>query len=291
MRRAKALFLGLLFCVTVFTVCFADQVIVARKVSQAPVIDGKGDDPAWLKAKEYTTYDVVAKINITLKAVYTDTDIFFLVNYSDPDRSATHKTWDWDAGEKMYKDGLDREDVFVLKWNMEPKAVDLSLKSDDDYKADIWFWKACRSDPVGYADDKIDQVSSTEAPKAAKLTSRTAKQMYLTRNADSGRPAFEDVIYPDYIEDKMPRFSVKPPAGSCADIRAKGLWSEGRWTIEFARALHTGNNDDVQLDILKSYLFGVSRYEIAGRAPEPKASQPLYGCGDISEALTLRFGS
>lgn len=290
MREIKVAVFGLLFCLAIVTGCFADQVIVAKKVASAPVIDGLGDDPAWKEAVEYTTYDNVAKINMTLKAVYTDTEIFFLVSYPDADKSDTHKTWIWDKSKKMYKDGADREDVFVFKWNMEPKAVDLSLKADNDYKSDIWFWKACRTDPVGYADDKYDQYSSVQTKNATELTSRTGKKMYLVRNADSGTPSFEDVLYTDYQGDKMSRFKVKPPTGSSADIRAKGVWSEGKWVIEFARALNTGNKDDVQFDNSQSYLFGVSRYEIAGRAPDQEVSQPLYGSGDISEALTLQFG-
>ena len=88
----------------------------------------------------------------------------------------------------------------------------------------------------------------------------------------------------------MPRFTNSIPAGSRADVKAKGVWSYGRWTIEFARTLQTGNGDDIQFDVSKDYLFGVSRYEIAGREPALELKQPLYGSGDISEALTLRFG-
>lgn len=72
--------------------------------------------------------------------------------------------------------------------------------------------------------------------------------MYLTRKADNGTPAFEDILYIDYQGDKMPRFSLKSPTGSCADIRAKGVWSKDKWIIEFARAIDTGNTDDIQFD-------------------------------------------
>jgi hypothetical protein len=45
----------------------------------------------------------------------------------------------------------------------------------------------------------------------------------------------------------------------------------------------------VQFDAEQSYLFGVSRYEIAGRKPNPALQQPLYGAGDITEHLRLIF--
>lgn len=189
----------------------------------------------------------------------------------------------------MYKSGLDREDVFVFKWNMETHPVDLSLESDNDYTADIWFWKACRGNPVGYADDKIDSVSSAMTLRSTELKNRNGNKMYMVRRADKGTLAYTDTLYEDYKADKMPAFINVIPTGSSADIKAKGVWEQGRWTIEFCRALDTGNDDDIQFDTSKTYLFGVSRYEIAGREPDLRLSQPLYGSGDVSEALTLKF--
>jgi hypothetical protein len=290
MRKRIILYGSLLVCLITAITCYADQVIVAKKVARPPVIDGSAADEAWAQVTEYVTYDKVAKINMTLKAVYTDTQVFFLVSYPAAYKSDTHKTWEWDKAAQMYKTGRDREDVFVFKWNMESRPVGLSLQSDDSYTADIWFWKACRSNPAGYADDKIDRVSSIAIPKSTELTSRSGKKMYMLREGDSGRVASTDTLYEDYKADKMPSYASAIPTGSRADIKAKGVWAEGKWTIEFSRALNTGNNDDVQFDISKTYQFGVSRYEIAGRGPDPSLSQPLFGCGDISEELTLKFG-
>jgi hypothetical protein len=275
---------------TLAAVCHAGQTVVVKKVTIPPVIDGNGSDEAWAQASECVTYDGIAKINISLKAVYTDARIFFLVSYPDADRSVTHKTWEWNKATQMYKTGGDREDAFVFKWNMETHPVDLSLRSEDDYAADIWFWKACRTDPMGYADDKIDRVRSTAVPKSAQLTGKNGKTMYMLRNADSGKPPYRDTLFEEYEGDKMPGLAGVVPEGSCADIKAKGSWADGRWTIEFGRSLDTGHEDDVLFDTSKTYAFGVSRYEIAGRPPDPELSQPLYGCGDISEELKLKFG-
>ncbi len=273
------------------TVCFANQTIVAGKVVRPPVIDGIGSDSPWAQAREYTIYDSVEKINMTVKAVYTDSEIFFLVSYPDPDQSNTHKSWLWDKTTKMYKPGPDREDTFVFKWNMELHNVDLSLKADNDYMADIWFWKACRTNPVGYADDKYHRYSASKMEKSTKVTSKSGRTMYLVRKGDGGTSAYKRNLHVDYKGDRVPAYGNRTPTGSRGDIRAKGMWSGGRWTIEFSRALNTGNGDDIQLDPSKTYLFGVSRHEIAGRKPGPGANQSLlYGAGDVGEPLTLRFG-
>ena len=64
---------------------------------------------------------------------------------------------------------------------------------------------------------------------------------------------------------------------------------DGKWIIELGRELITANQDDIQFVPDRKYLFGISRYEIAGRGPNPKLSEPLYGTGDINEVLWLKF--
>lgn len=263
--------------------------LVAAKAETAPIIDGNDSDACWTNAQAITTHDKVAGIDITLKALHTDEHVFFLVSFPDPDESRTHKSWAWDKGCKIYKMGPDREDCFVFKWNMGSESVDLSLHSDNPYRADVWFWKACRTDPVGYADDKIQILSSLKVEKSLRLTSKSGATMYLLRQGDKGTTAFKTKMISEYEGDMVNRFVYQTPTGSRADIKAKGLWKNGRWTIEFARALITGHDDDVQLDLTADYAFGVSRYEIKGGKPDKKVSQPLYECGDINEIITLVF--
>lgn len=269
--------------------CFADQFIVAHKVSDVPIIDGVGSDPAWGNDSAIITHDKIADIDVAIKAVYTDRDIYFLVEFPDPDESRSHKSWVWDKEMDIYKTGADREDSFLFKWSMESKPVDLSIYSDDNYTADIWFWKACRTDPSGFADDKMHNLGEEEQKYSVNIISKSGKNKYLSRPGDQGLSAYNDLVYPEYIEDVLPHFEKQVPSASRADVRAKGQWSDGKWTIEFARALNTGNDDDVLFDVNKEYLFGVSRYESVGRDDNPGPDQPLYVAGDTSEKLILKF--
>jgi len=270
-------------------ICLGDQNIIAQKVMIAPVIDGIGDDAAWKKAQHIVTYDNIAGIDVTLKAVYTNTKIFFFVSFTDPDESRIHKAWIWDKKMKIYTLGPDREDCFVFKWNMNPEPVDLSILSDSSYVSDVWFWKANRTDPAGYADDKINRFNPFKSKKSKKLVSKSGKTMFIKREGDEGKPAYQTTIYDQYQGDKLNNFKHQIPSKSRADIRAKGIWARGKWTIEFERKLNTGHFDDIQFNIEKVYLFGISRYEIAGRKPDPSLTQPLYGSGDVSEKLYLSF--
>jgi hypothetical protein len=267
----------------------ADVMVVAMSVDTAPVIDGRMSDDAWPQAREVIVHDPIAAHNIALKAVHTEKNIYFLVRYPDPDESRLHKPWRWNSEAGQYEMGPEREDVFVFKWLMSPGAADLSIYSNEAWQADVWYWKANRTDPTGFADDKIQTLLNSPLQRTFPVISRSGEKMYLLRKGDKGQSAYRSVMHLEYIGDLIPQYGVIAPTGSRADIRAKGEWANGEWCIEFGRPLNTTHNDDIQFDINGRYLFGVSRFEIAGRKPDPAISQPLYGCGDVSAKMTLVF--
>ena len=269
--------------------CCGEQMLLAMHVDEPPVIDGVTNDPAWEKAQEILSLDKASKLPIKLKAVYTDTEVYIQVSFHDQDESRTHKSWTWDKGREIYTVGHDREDTIILKWNMEPEPVDLSILADNPHHADIWFWKACRTDATGHADDKSHILSQVEERRATKITSRSGKIMYLLRREDDGTSAYGIDLITDYQDNVMPRYITQQPTGSRSDVKAKGIWENGTWTIEFRRDLSTGYQDDIQFTTDRKFLFGVSRYEIAGRNQNKDLSAPLYGTGDVSEPLWLEF--
>jgi hypothetical protein len=233
------------------------QDIEAVKVEDVPVVDGRADDSVWSLARAVTIVDSVAAIEITLKAVYTDDAIFFLVSFPDATENREHKTMLWDAQEQIYGMGPKREDMFVFKWSMEQQPVDLSISANRPYRADVWFWKAYRTDHAGYADDKSHTYSITPIPQPKKVFSRSGKVFYLFRPGDEGAPAYRPRVYEHYVGETVPRYVQVKPAGSRADIRACGRWRDGVWNIEFGRKLVTGHADDVQLNPQNRYQFGV----------------------------------
>lgn len=268
---------------------FAEQNLPAVVATEPPIIDGLANDPAWQNAPVITTVDKANDLPVRIRAVHTATEIFFLVNFPDADESRTHKSWAWDKGRGIYTVGQDREDIFIFKWNMAANPVDLSIYSDTPYMADIWYWKACRTDPAGYADDKSHLLSPAEDPDATGIVSRSGNKMYLLRTGDVGESAYSINLISEYQGDILPRYINRQPTGSRSDVRARGVWHDGGWSIEFSRQLVTGNADDIQFAPGGKYVFGVSRYEIAGRAANAKLSDPLYGTGDVNEILWLEI--
>lgn len=282
-----ALFVTLLSC----SVVFALTPLVAVKTTEVPEIDGLANEAFWQQARTVTVRDLVADIDIKLKAAHDGEHVYLLADFPDADESRLHRALVWMPESMTYQSGSTREDGFVLKWSMSGPETDLTLNADRPYRADIWYWKADRTDHAGYADDKIQYYTTTRDKKSLLLLSTSGKVFYLQRKGDDGSPAYKPKLQSAYSEEIVPKYEWQTPSGSRADVRAKGHWQDGRWLVEFARKLKTGQSDDLQMELAGKYSFGVSRYEIAGRQPEPKnkSAAPLFGSGEVGEILQLSF--
>lgn len=267
-----------------------EMTLVSTPVPASPVIDGKADEEFWHAAPAITTLDFSSQRPITLRSAYGKSEVFFLVTFPEEIPHQTHKTWTWDPKEEVYREGHDREDVFVFKWSMSGNAVDMRLRAPVPHRADIWFWKAHRTDPAGYADDKMQAISAKSSAMARKIQSAKHGTLYFDRWGDEGKPPWDQHMFFEYKGPKVDQFSPRQPTGSRGDIRAKGQWLNGQWTIEFARKLVTGHNDDVAFAPGNSYLFAVACYAMAMDTPHQEWSRPLYRTGDTFDRLLLTFG-
>lgn len=265
----------------------ADTDIVCSATSTPPIVDGLGDDSSWQGAQPITTQDAVADIDHEIHCVHTGEQIFFKVRFPDADENREHKPLVWKADKQRYVVGSLREDTVVLKWNMEPLFTDISLSAEEAYKADIWYWKSVRTDHAGFADDKVQTYSAQPLDDGTRLLSKSGRRTYLLRQGDKGRSAYKIRSPAGYESERMSGYEYRRPQGSRADVRAKGHWSDGWWTVEFARKLRTGNADDVQLALGQRYQFGISRYEVACRPAQPELQVPLFGSGEMGETLVL----
>lgn len=263
--------------------------LVCRFSQQTPVIDGTADEAVWDTIRPITTLDAASQRPIQLKSFHNGQSVFILATYPDSGPSESHKSWFWDAREGVYKPGGDREDMFVLKWRISGNELSFSPDRVVPHTADIWFWKACRTNPAGFLDDKHQEVTIEKTEDALELPSDQYGTLYLRRVGDAGKSAYEEKIFFEYQGDVLLKYYPRPAEGSRADVRGKGLWKDGRWTIEIQRALDTGHADDVQFSPGYSYLFAVSLYEMAGVGMEPEWFQPLYKTGNAFDRLTLRI--
>ncbi|ETW96463.1 MAG: hypothetical protein ETSY1_26510 [Candidatus Entotheonella factor] len=262
--------------------------LISLAVTEQPKIDGYAEEPIWQLAPAVTTLDASSQRQITLKSVHTADEIFFLVSFPDQAASETHQSWGWDDSVEAYKPMGDREDTFVFKWSMVGNQANLAFQNAEPHRADIWHWKALRTNPLGYADDKMHLLLPESHEQATVVESPIHGSLFLRRLADAGQGAYREYPVTTYKADYLPRFYPYQPEGSRADVRAKGVWHNNAWTLEFSRKMYTGNADDIKFDPGESYLFAVSCYEMGYGKLEPNLTQPLYYSGDAFDRLLLK---
>jgi len=278
----------LVFCLLCYSVnIWAEQNYLVKHVKQLPIIDGAGDDTIWASAQKIELDDTIAKHKLYFSALHNGDSIAIKIHYPDKQANQDHKTLVWDSASSRYKASSKREDTMVLKWAMNPFYTDISLSSNSSYQADIWFWKAFRTDPMGYADDKIHIYSKIPKSKATRLHSKNNSLFFLQRKGDQGNSSYTTNVLMEKKKQQESRYIHRQPSGSRADVKAKGKWHKGEWTIEFLRKLDTGHSDDIHLILGETVMLGLSRFEVAGRKVDNQLEQPFYGSGEIGEIIQL----
>jgi hypothetical protein len=248
-------------------------VLLAAKADQAPTVDGNAKDRAWSSAKETK---LVAKgvfpenaaktTELTLRAVHTSTDVYLLVRWRDATQDdVVHKPVVWDAGKGAYAEGPEREDMLSVAFeHTGPFTGD--MLSPVEAVWDVWHWKAARTNPQGFAMDRSHHYTRQRwEGKGRAHTARDGQPLWIARPEDAGDTVEKKQPAPAARgEERVPQYLPGAPSGSAGDVKAKGTWSNGWWTLELQRKLDTGHADDTRLDTANTFKMAVSVHDRTG---------------------------
>lgn len=244
--------------------------LTAIKIAQPPRLDGRGDDTAWRSAKPATATakGVMPKTlgtsaQVTLRAAYDDTHLYVLATWDDATRDDSgHRTWKWAADKKAYAEDADREDMLGVAFEHTGEFT-ADMLASVEAAWDVWHWKAFRTNPQGYAMDKTHRFTKGQpAGRANKHTTKGGTDTWIARPEDGGDSLEKSQAAPaEFKGDRVPRYLPGSPTGSAADVQAKGAWAAGKWTVEFARKLDTGQGDDTVFNRSRTYRMAVSVHD------------------------------
>lgn len=246
--------------------------LVSARVAKAPVLDGSLDDEAWRAAAPLTVTvkrvmppDVGRSASVTLRCVHTDTGIFLAATWDDASENVTHKPWVWNVQKRAYETGSDREDMFAFGFE-HTGTFNPDMLAGGEGVWDVWHWKASRTNPHGYAMDKAHRYTLAQPQgKAKSHAAKNGKTIWIARPEDTGDSVEKSVPAPTrQVGDRVVASVAGTPSGSAADVRAKGRWADGKWSLELGRKLDTGQSDDTRFSTTRSCDFAISTFDHTG---------------------------
>ncbi|NIO19255.1 MAG: hypothetical protein GTN76_00530, partial [Candidatus Aenigmarchaeota archaeon] len=249
--------------------------------------------------------------------------IYILVMWKDPTKTQNiHKgMWTYDTKTGSWNAAQNEDRVYLL-WNInapdfgagcaiychvgftswEEAETKMGTNNPGD-TVDVWHWKATRTNPLGFTDDKhwVDLTN-------AKIITYEGEEVKRTRLGDSGSgfaSSNKDGKLPKYMHvsdpganavflfeheaiafepeaawmdgDTIPGYVLKKGTGSEADVETSGGYHDGIWVVEFKRKLNTGNPDDAVFDVEQERPFSLGISDNAGKSKNG------------ASLLTLRF--
>ncbi len=223
-----------------------DAVLPIPEVEQAPAVDGAAGDPAWARAPELRVplRGAAGEVEVRVRGVWVEDRIFLLVRWEDPTRDALYRPWVWDPAEGTYRQNDQADDGLAVA--LYPSDVkDPCMLTGRDLEADLWIWRAFWSEISGLASDARLQISRVRMPRSNPYPARDGSgQVWIREALDTGASGWSFFIPVEFQGSVVPSYKPSRAAGSRADVRARGRWEEGRWTVELSRRLDTGHDDD-----------------------------------------------
>lgn len=268
------------FICSLFLCCsiVAEDITIEPEVlrSKPIAIDGMWDSGWSGVRKVYKVTRMGFESVISIRCMINHETIYFLFEWDDKSPNSQHKPWVWDENRKMYVVGSKREDRFILRWGMNIDSERINSRND------LWYWGSVRANQ-GKADDRHETLSKNPIQKGLAKKDFEGNIYFLQSQADVGKRAWiteyqkkafwlDRSRYKPEIVQKETGAKEKEnivPKGSREDVIAFAKYSDikdfqgnvkgGKWTMEVARKLSTGNSDDVEFNWGMEYYFDISK--------------------------------
>lgn len=245
------------------------ETIMVAKLTSAPALDGADGDWQGLQAAVLPLKKSADKVTVTVPSVsiragtFGD-EVFFFIQWEDATKDDQHRPFFWDAAQNKYVEGPQNEDRFSLQFEMTGDYT-VNWLSGQSFAADMWHWKAARSNPIDRIHDKMTIIGTTPVKKAYTTQADNGKTIYIQRPGDAGDEFYTTKRYSSKEQEMMPKYIMNPnPQGSIADVNCKGIWKDGRWNLEIRRKLDTGHPDDVIFAEGKTIKAGLAVFDHSG---------------------------
>jgi len=223
--------------------------------------------------------------NILVKSFRNRQHIFFLFQWHDNSRSFNRQLVKTDSGwieqksdSSIFGESVYFEDQLAVSFHgsssgcLQSCHLGNSKQAGRHYTsgdtADVWIWRALSTNPAGEADDGWWAAGASDSSEGIRFDNSAGGGYTSNLNREWDEPYFLSYhpafrywidISSKYIMPYRPGLDVfeigavqpavvtSPFMGDRGDLRVRGNWANGVWTVEFARSLNTGSPFDIAL--------------------------------------------
>ena len=303
----KILAIALFFTIVIFVVSQniaepnQDTLLTAYKTTGNITLDGISTETFWDDADMVTISDIGGSgFDVTVNAKHNGTHIFLFVKWTDDTMDNIRKQWEFN-GTHWNNNGFNEDRITFFWSNASVTPVCGHYVSSPNpaagFQGDVWHWKATRTGPAGWADDKYfdgtgrhgddkDSGGYSDNSVVAQMiklgNSSTEITSVLNNNSVVSSFKSGDLPYWDssgsvitwvtgantsVLTDTIGGQPTTVPVGSRGDVLVGSQHDGSAWYAEYARKLDTGHHDD---DIVfsegNSYSFSVAVHNKSGDA-------------------------
>ncbi|MHA2298536.1 MAG: ethylbenzene dehydrogenase-related protein [Candidatus Hodarchaeales archaeon] len=312
------IFFSLAFTMAVLSAEQADTVaLTAYKTTGTIVLDGSASESFWTDADDLIQSDIGGSgVNISIKAANNGTHVFLYATWTDDTKDDTRKGWEYNGTDWLNLGG--NEDRLDFLWTNGTNTPVCGHDGGTGYQFDVWHWKATRSAPAGWADDKyMNDVSGSDggrhgdaktaggykdnsvvkqAAAAAEITTKLGNTTDVSAFTNDDRPYWDsdgNVIAwsggnnGTELTNFISGYNTTVPSGSRGDVLAASKHDGSAWHVEFMRALDTEHLvDDVKFETGETYTFYLAFHNNSGGG-----SHKIIGGSSSPTALTMEFSA
>ncbi|MHA1963756.1 MAG: ethylbenzene dehydrogenase-related protein [Candidatus Thorarchaeota archaeon] len=298
--KTKKLFSSLVVLGFIVTVLFASQSVIAlsdgitlmaSETTDTITIDGETLESAWNDAEALIIPSIEGSgIDVVLKALADDTNIYVFAAWNDSTMDNTRKGWAYNGTHWENVGG--NEDRIEFAWSLGADIVcGHNPATADSMLFDVWHWKASRTAVGGWADDKYwdgsgrqsdaktaggysDNSVVAQADNASAITTALGNSTNVAAFSNADRPFWDnngvEIVWTAGVNatpigDFIKGYKSVLPTGSRGDVVAESVYNGTAWNVEFKRALDTGNvDDDIAFDAGSSTPFYVAVHNNSG---------------------------
>ena len=278
-----------------------DTTLIAYSTTGDITLDGISSESFWDTADQVVISDIGGSgFDVSISATHNGSHMFVFAEWTDDVKDNIRKQWEFN-GSHWNNNGFN-EDRITFFWSngtVTPVCGHYvsSPNAAAGFQGDIWHWKATRTDPAGWADDKyFDGTGRHSDSKAsggyndnsvlAQMIKKGNSSAEITTVLNNGSTVSTfkvgDLPYWDasgniiswtsgantsVLTDIIGGQPTTLPIGSRGDVQVGSNHDGTAWSVEYTRKLDTGHSeDDVMFSTGNSYSFSVAVHNKSGDA-------------------------